>query len=244
MSVKNPAKIAGFGQSKGSRNKTDKIDSGLIGLYCVESQPKEWKPPTPEQKLLRAWIWHVQALKKTRTQQINRKGTVREEGIRDSLQNIIELLDKEIKEIQTKIHDLLEQHPNLKRKHELLESIKGFGAETASLILAEFYDLAEYEDAHAVAADAGLTPRRYESGTSVKKRPRISKMGKKAIRAGLYYPAISAWRHNPIIKKFADRLLRKGKDKPLIYAAIKRKLLHIAYGVLKNDTPFDPCYLG
>ena len=116
----------------------------------------------------------------------------------------------------------------------------GIGAVTAAKLLAEFADLDQYQSAKAAAADAGLTPSHYESGTSVRRRSKLSKMGKAGIRAALYWPAITAMTRCPSIKAFAERLAARGKPKKVIICAVMRKLVHICYGVLKHQTPYDP----
>jgi transposase len=106
--------------------------------------------------------------------------------------------------------------------------------------VAEFYDLASYASAKAVGADAGLTPANHESGTSVRRRPRLSKIGKAGVRAALYMPAITVMSHNAEFKQFAARLAARGKSYGVILGAVMRKLLHIIYGVVKHKAPYDP----
>ncbi len=242
VSVVNPARIKGFAMSQLRRNKNDKLDSLVIAQFCAAINPKEWIPPTPEQRQLRALMRHSQALKKTLTAQKNRLATCRDERVRQSLLRIIEQLEAEIAQLQQEIQQHIDSHPPLAEQKELLITIKGIGEHTAALLMAEMYDLAEYDSARAAAADAGLTPSHHSSGSSVRRKVRVSKIGKSSIRGGLYWPAITAIRFNPIIKRFAERLAKKGKAKKVIRTAVMRKLLHIAYGVLKNNTPFDPNY--
>ncbi len=142
--------------------------------------------------------------------------------------------------VQEQITHQLRAQANFATKLALLTSIVGIGAVTAAKLLAEFADLEQYESAKAAAADAGLTPSHYESGTSVRRRAKLSKMGKSGIRAALYWPAITAIRRCPAIKAFAQRLAARGKPKMVIIGAVMRKLVHICYGVLKHQTPYDP----
>ena len=106
------------------------------------------------------------------------------------------------------------------------------------------YDLSDYDNAKAAAADAGVTAAHYQSGSSVRRRSKMSRMGKAAVRSALYFPAITAIEHNPVVKQLAQRLAAKGKHKSVIRVAAMRKLMHLAYGVLKNNQPFDPAYLA
>ena len=85
---------------------------------------------------------------------------------------------------------------------------------------------------------AGLVPRERRSGTSVHGRPRLSKLGNAALRKALYYPALTALRHNPIVIAMRARLLARGKHRMVIVGAAMRKPLHLAYGVLTTETPF------
>lgn len=244
VSVVNPVRIKGYAMSQLRRSKTDPLDGDVIADFCRTQKPDLWQPPTVEQKKLRALVRHLEALKKSRTQQQNRLATCRDEEVRASLEKVLAMLQEEIEHLAQRIRDFIDQQPDLKQKKELLESIKGFGEKTAIHILAEMYDLPDYKNAKAAAADAGVTASHYRSGTSVWKRSRISRMGKATIRSALYYPAISAIHHNPVVKEFAQRLAAKGKKKSVIRVAAMRKLMHLAFGVLKNQTPFDPAYAG
>jgi len=95
-----------------------------------------------------------------------------------------------------------------------------------------------YDSARAIAAQAGVTPRKRQSGTSLKQTS-LSKLGNARIRRALYFPAITAKQHNEIIKEFARRLKNNGKTPMQIVCAAMRKLLHIAFGVLKHKRAFD-----
>ena len=123
-------------------------------------------------------------------------------------------------------------------------SIKGIGHKTAIGLLAEMYDLADYDSARAAATDAGLTPSHYSSGSSVRRKSKLSKVGKATVRGLLYFPAKSAMCHNPIVRDLKERLAAQGKAYKVILCAAMRKLIHLAFGVLKNQTPFDPNFLN
>ena len=242
VSVVNPVRTKGFAISQLKRNKTDKVDSGVIADFCERLSPRRWHPPSPERRQLRDLIRHIDALKKTRTQQINRMKTCGNPLVVSSLQTIIDALNAQIADMETQIETLFRTHATLREHRALLMSIKGIGATTATKLLAEMYDLGDYLNARAAAADGGLTPSHHESGSSVRRRSRLSKIGKASIRGALYWPAITAMQHNPVIRDLKERLEQKGKHKNVIIGAAMRKLLHLAYGVLKNNTPFDANY--
>lgn len=240
VSVVNPARIKGFAMSQLRRNKTDKLDSQVIAAFCASQQPAAWQPPSAAERQLRARVRHRQALIKTRTQQKNRLADCTDEAVRASLQRLIEALDSEISQVEQQISQLIAQEPTLRERKRLLSSITGLGPVAVHTIMAEMYDLADYTDAHAAAADAGVHPRHHESGSTIRRRATMSKQGKAAIRSVLYFPALTAMRHNPLIQAFVERLRRRNKPTMVIIGAVMRKLIHLAYGVLKNRTPFDP----
>jgi transposase len=242
VSVVNPARIKGFAISQLRRNKTDKLDSEVIADFCAKMEPKVWTPPSAEQHKLRSLVRHRDALQKTITQQKNRLASCNDSDVRASLQRIIESLQAEQQELEAQIKKFIAAQPALQEQQDLLCSIQGIGPVASTKLLAEMYDLATYDDAHAAAADAGLSPAQYESGDTVHHKPRLSKVGKASVRSVLYWPAITAIQHNPVVKKLAQRLEAKGKPKMLIIAAAMRKLIHLAFGVLKNKTPFDPAW--
>lgn len=242
VSVVNPARIKGYALSQMRRSKTDPLDGDVIADFCRTQQPKLWTPPSPEQQKLRALVRHLEALKKSRTQHQNRLATCRDPEVKASLETVLGVIDTEITQVQKRLRVFFDDHPDLKEKKKLLETIKGIGDKTATHILAEMYDLDQYQSAKAAAADAGITASHYQSGTTVRRRPKMSRMGKAAIRSALYFPAITAIQHNPLVRQLAQRLEAKGKHKRVIQVAAMRKLMHLAYGVLKNKQPFDPAF--
>jgi transposase len=103
-------------------------------------------------------------------------------------------------------------------------------------------DLRRFASSSALARFAGLCPRLHESGTSVRGRSVLCKMGHARLRRALYFPAITALRHNPVLRAFKERLAARGKNAMQIVAAAMRKLLVLCYGVLKSGKPFDPAF--
>lgn len=243
VSVVNPARIKAFADSQLSRNKTDQLDAERIAEFCRLNHPDPWIPPEPALKELRAMVRHLKALKAMRQQERNRlQSGVRSEKVIETLLAHITFLDEQIQALERQIHDHIDHHSNLKKQYELLISIKGIGDQTAFMLLAESrFDA--FDSPRQIVAFAGLNPRHFRSGTSIKRPTRISKMGNSAIRAGLYWAGISAKHHNPLIKPLCDRMLLEGHTPLSAAVAAMRKLLHLAFGVLKSGQPFDPHYL-
>lgn len=169
---------------------------------------------------------------------------LREDGwiVRESVQQMLAYLAEQIKRTEALIRDQIDSHPQLRRQRELLDSIPGIGERTAAALLAEVPDILQYKSARQVAAFAELVPRLHESGKSVRGRARLSKMGTPRIRRSLYFPAITAIRCTPVIKAWASGLRERGKCEMQIIGAVMRKLIHLAFGVLKSGKPYDPLY--
>jgi transposase len=240
VSVVNPARIKGFAQATMQRNKTDKLDSAIIAAFCATHQPTPWQPLDAVQQRLRALMRHRDDLLQTRQQQQHRLRDTRDSVVRGSLETVLAVLATEIAAVEQAIRDQVTTDATLKTNAALLTTIVGFGALTASKLLAECGALGSYTSAKAAAADVGLSPARYESGTSVRRRTRMAKQGKADLRAALFFPAITALRHCPAFRAFGERLAQRGKPRKVIIGAVMRKLMHIAHGVLKHQTPYDP----
>jgi len=220
---------------------TDKVDADLIARFCLSQEPEVWKPPAPEIRELQALVRRLESLIEMRVSEENRLSSgVVVEVVRRSLEEHIAYLIEQIKHTEQMIREHIDNHPDLKRQSELLDSIPGVGQTTAALFLAEIVDIRQYKSARQVAAFAGLVPRERRSGTSVRGKVRLSKIGNARLRKALYFPAITALRCSEFFKQWASGMRERGKCKMSVIGAAMRKLIHLAYGVLKTGKPFDP----
>lgn len=174
-----------------------------------------------------------------RVQEDNRLQAPGSEDVRSSLERSIAFLQEQVAAIDEEIRSLIDSDPTLRGKRELLESIPGIGERVSTGLLGEIPRLEEFRSGKALAAFVGLCPREYRSGSSVSVSW-LSKVGNAHVRRLLYLPAIAASRFNPVLMAFARRLRERGKRPKQIIAAVMRRLLVIAYGVLKSGRPFDP----
>lgn len=237
VSVVNPFQIKSHANSQLRRNKTDKADARIIADFCLKAETQDWKPLPPEVKELQALTRRIEALAEMLQMEENRK-EIAPDAARPSIDRMIETLKNEIDSITRLIKDHIDNNPNLKRQSDLLQTIPGIGEKSVRLLLGEL-QFGQFKSARDLAAHAGVTPRKSQSGTSLNST-RLSKIGSSRIRKALYFPAITALKYNEVIKQFAQRLSQNGKTPMQIICAVMRKLLHIAYGVIKNDRHFDP----
>lgn len=237
--VMNPARIASYAKSELQRVKTDRVDAKLLASYGYRhvDQLRAWQPDPPALRRLRALVRRLQDLKEIEQMERNRL-EVSDASVQDSIRTLLGHLEGQIAETLKAIREHIDDDPDLRGRRDLLVSIDGIADRTAALLLAELGDPLRFEDARAVVAFAGLNPMLQQSGRH-EGRVRISRLGSARLRAGLYMPAIVAMTHNPAIKALSDRLRARGKSGKQIICAAMRKLLHIAYGVLKSGDCFD-----
>lgn len=241
--VVNPARTKAYRNSLQIRDKTDKIDGQVIAQFGASQTLALWKPSTNHQREIKEISRHLDALKKDRARVKNRlKAGIRSELIVHTLMQQLEFFNSQIKELEKQLTKLTETDSSTAQDFKVLCSIIGFGALTAASVIAETEGFKHFEHADQVVAHAGLSPTKYQSGTSVSRKTHISKAGNKRLRTLLYMPALSAIQHNPAIREMAERLEAKGKPKKVIICAAMRKLLVIAFTLVKKGELFDPNY--
>ncbi|OKP03571.1 IS110 family transposase [Xenorhabdus eapokensis] len=237
ISVVNPVQIHAFGKAELLRNKTDKIDAKLIARYCASQHPPAWQPaPLCERQLL-ALVRHRNKLNEMLLTEENRL-SVADEVVCDSHAKIITLLKQELKDTELKIKKHIDDSPSLKKNKGLLESIPGIGERLSATLLAYIGDGSRFHHSGQVVAYAGLNPKLHESG-QLKGRAHLSKQGSAELRKALYMPALAAISCNKVVKKQWEQLTARHKGGKVGVCAVMRKLLRLAYGVMKSGTLFN-----
>ena len=239
VSLLNPAIIHHYAKSRLSRAKTDPVDADLIADYGHKEQPLLWAPAPRAQRELQALVRRLDALLGMQTDEQNRaQAGGLTAPVQASITAVLDHLAAQIKAVRRQMRDHIDQHPGLRDQAELLTSIPGIGEATAAILLAELFHK-PFESARQAAAFAGVVPRTKDSGTHQGRRV-MCKVGPGRVRKALYFPAITALRCNPTLRLLAQRLQHAGKPSMLIIGAAMRKLVHLAYGVLKSGRPYDP----
>ncbi len=243
--VVNPVCIKSFAKSKLSRHKTDEVDALLIAEYASKNDLRPYRPKDPVSKELQCLYRCLQSLKEQKNQYINllENEDCLPKTVQDSYKFLKKQIEEQIQVVENALVSLVDSHEELKRDCENIQTVPGIGQATAIAILAQIPDLSSFENARQLAAYAGLTPCHKTSGTSVRGRAHLSKMGPSSLRKALYFPAIVAKNHNPLLKAFAQKMAKNGKHSMVIIGAIMRKLIHIVFGIIKHKAPFNPLLL-
>jgi transposase len=241
VSVVNPACIRSFAASELKRLKTDKVDAQVIARFTRAMSPAPWEAPSVEVQELQALVRYREALKDMRIQESNRIQSPLVSGyVKEAIQKHLEYLEQEEKRILCAIEDHMREHATLKRQSQLLVSIPGIGMQTAAILLAEIGNVDLFDTSRKLVAYAGLAPMEIRSGTSVRGRTRLSKIGNAHIRRALFMPAMTGRACNPHLMRLNERLVSAGKNKKAAIGACMRKLLILAFAVLRHGRPYDP----
>jgi transposase len=242
--VINPRAAHDFAKAFLRRSKTDALDAEVL-LEFVRRMPfLSWQPPPSEALQLRAVARRMIALIRARSQEKNRLHAARHchelSGlVRHDIEVNIRHLDRRIARLEEQAVDVVWEHLDLRRRLLYLTSVRGIARTSAIVILAELSVLPPDLTVRQWVAHAGIDPRHFESGESVDKPARISRVGNRYLRAALYMPALVAVRHEPHVKAFYEAMIARGKKPKQALVAVMRKLLHSIYGMLKHGCEFD-----
>ena len=241
--VVNPRSSSDFAKALMKRSKTDVTDAETLLEYLKRMPFVEWTAPSGEvielQRITR--LLRVQVI--ARTQETNRLHATRRlqgsEAIQAELQRHIDFLDESSQRLRDLALAIVAAAPELDQMFHHLTSLKGIAIASGLTLVAELACLPEDMGARQWVAHAGLDPRHMESGTSVRGKARISKIGNVHLRAALYMPALVAIRHEPSVRSFYHKLIGRGKPAMVAIVAVMRKLLHALHGMLRTNTDFD-----
>ncbi|MBL4775185.1 MAG: IS110 family transposase [Mariprofundus sp.] len=237
--VINPRAGKDFAKAMMQRSKTDTSDARMLAEYAQRMPFVAWSPP-------KASVWELRAIAR-RMDVLSRQSIAEKNRLHSSLSDLvgadievnIRHLKRRMEQLQKKAMELIEHDDVLLQKFTLITTIIGIAELSAIRILGEILMLPDDMIVRQWVAHAGLDPRAHESGSSIKKQTRISKVGNSHLRHALYMPALSASMYDEGVKRFREQLALRGKTPMQGVVAVMRKRLHSIYGVLKNKTPYD-----
>ena len=221
--------------------KNDKVDSSMLSLYAFLHNPPH-TPKLPEAiRKFRSLVRYKESLSESRTQEIARLKSALDSDVKQLINKKIRFIEKQISETIFKIQNLIKEDEFLSKQMKLLKTVDCVGDKVAWVMLAEFkFEDVESISPKAMVAHAGLSPREHSSGSSIRGREHISRMGNSNLRKILFLPALGCIKNPNYFTGFYLNLIEKGKPKKLAVTAVMRKILLTSMGVLKNQQPFDP----
>lgn len=242
VSVVNPLSVNHFCKMRMSRAKTDKKDAAMIAEYGKSETPRLWVPKADHLIELQQMEGILNNLTRQKTSISNQKEAYLYSGkmsgeIQQILEKHLQYLESEIKLLESKMLDLGEQHHS-----ELLlqlRTIPSIGKRTALMLLIITDGFTKFSSPKELVSYVGLCPRLFESGSSIKGRARICKMGMGRMRQLLYLCAMSAIKVNTQCKAMYERLKQRGKNGKLALVAVASKLLRQAFAVGSGNVPYN-----
>lgn len=245
LMVLNPKAANNFACAIMSRTKTDPIDAGILAEYAERMEFIPWARPKDAFLAIRACARRLAALTKQSTQSKNQYHALNSvestpDFILEDVALTIRQLKAQIEQMRSSTLALISEDQELSEILVILKSVTGIAEVSAIQIMGEILVLPEDMQAKQWVAMAGLDPKHHQSGSSVNKKARISKVGNRYLRIALYMPALSASTHDRHIRGYYLHLIEdRGLKKMQAICAVMRKLLHAIHGMLKNRTTFD-----
>ena len=249
--AENPLKIKRFSQMSLQRTKTDKADAKLIHEYgrliLSSTEPHFWQPDVAEIGHLKQYDTVRNQLIKQRTALSNSEEALNaltslNEEVTLVLSDMVTAVDKAIKQLDKGMLKLVKEHHA--ETFELVTSVPGVGVKTATMMicLTDGFKKFSHDQVKQFISYIGMSPRTFESGTSVKGRAHISKVGNSRMRSMLYMCSWTAKTKNQQCAVLYERLSGKGKPEKVIKVAIAHKLIRQIFGVIKSGEPFSKEY--
>lgn len=247
VSVVNPLSVKRFIQMKLAKVKTDKSDARSICEYGTMNDLPLYDALTDVHAECLQLFRLLDTYVKQRTAAKNKLHGEEVLGIPSkfvyrSLKRQLKHLNKEIGLLEDRLLELVKQ--DQKQQLTLLKSIPGVGVKTALFLIVVTDGFKKFETASQLCSYVGITPTIRESGSSVRGRSRISKVGNKKLRNLLFLCAFSACRHNKACRALHERIVAKGKSKKLALIAVANKLLKQAFAIAKSGLPYDENFVS
>ena len=241
----NPRASKYFARAMMQNIKTDASDAKLLAQFVERMDFVNWKSPVADVFAIRTCGRRLTSLGKEKTKTKNQLHAFSRTRRTPSV--VIDDIQLSIRQIESQIGNLITHALRLIKNTEILNerylrliSLKGVADKTAIKLMGEFGVLAADMSAKQWVAHAGMFPRLFESGSSVKKRTGIGKTGNHYIREALYMAALSATRYDPNIRAFFQHMVNdNGLTKLQAVCAVMRKMILSMHSMLKENKPFD-----
>jgi transposase len=237
VAVVNPRQTRHFAQALGIVAKTDPIDARCLALFAQHVRPRAVAQISQKQAELQELVTRRRQLVDLRVSEMNRRENLASKTVRKNVQKMVDVLRKEVQRIEKEILRLMEDDPEWKEKADLLDTAPGIGQGTVITLVGQVPELGQL-NRRKISALVGLAPFNCDSGRFHGKRSIWG--GRASVRRTLYMAALTARRHNPVIRAFAQRLEKAGKPFKVVITACMRKLLVILNTMIKNKTPWSP----
>jgi transposase len=233
----NARRIRQFARASGQLAKTDMLDAQVIARFAAVLQPPAQEVVDEQTRTMKALVARRHQLVQMHTAENNRLEHACDKAIKRSIRAILQTIERQMDKVEKQIRDHIDSLPELRQKTKRLASVPGIGETTASLLVTDLPELGRL-NRRQIAALVGVAPINRDSGAYRGKR--MTGGGRRDLRARLFMPTLVAVRHNPLIRRFYQRLVEQGKAKMVALIAAMRKLLTILNLMLKKNEDWNP----
>ena len=230
-----------------TRGKSDHTDAERLCTYCLRHAEELKASPA-----LDAVVLQLKDLARARTRLLEQLKSIRtylcelrsfsdkaiQKQLEQSHQAALQGLRRSLKQVEAKIHELIEQHHDIKNNYKLLLSVPGIGPVTALYLICCTANFASKITGKQLACYCGVVPFEHQSGKSIKAKPRVHKMANKQLKSLLHMGARSIANYHPEFKSYYQRKQKEGKHALSIINAIKNKIALRAVAVIQKQTPY------
>lgn len=236
VAVVNPRRVHNFAKAIGELAKTDAIDSAVLAHFAEAIRPEPRLLPDEQAQ-------YRDEIQTRRRQLVGLLATERNHlasapaHLRAAISEHIKHLQGLIESVDDQLRELIAVDEALSAKAKLLQSVKGVGEVTSTMLIVGLPELGRL-DRREIAKLVGVGPLNDDSGTRTGKR--ICWGGRKDVRTALYMPTLTAVRYNPVIKPFYDSLVARGKPHKVAMVACMRKLITILNAMIRSNTTWTP----
>lgn len=230
-----PVSVREFARAMGRHAKTDQIDALVLAHFAEIRQPEVVPLPTANQERLARLRGLRTDLLATRVAYTNRLENCDAE-VRQHIEQLLQSVEAQIAAVEAKLTEAIASTPEDKAKADLVRTVPGVGKITAATVIGELPELGSL-DRRRISALVGVAPMSRDSGHQRGKR--TIQGGRNEVRRVLYMAALSARRHNPVIRAFAQRLTAAGKPYKVMMTACMRKLLVILNAMVLSGTAWS-----
>jgi len=236
LAIVNPRQVRDFARGIGKLAKTDAIDAFVLARFGETNRPEPQAIPTDEQKQIKELVTRRRQLVALRASENHCYHSARSTRVQQSIRTILAAIGRELEDIDRDIDDLIKSSPVWREKEHLLRTFKGVGPVTARIVVAKLPELGKV-NRQEISCLVGLAPLNKDSGKM--RGRRMIAGGRKEIRNALYMAAVSAIKHNKLIKPFYERLISSGKAYKVAVVACMRKMLIILNAMVRENQPFQ-----
>lgn len=233
--VVNPRQVRDFAKAVGKLAKTDALDAQVLAHFGEATKPDLRPLPDDSTRELQALLARRSQVVEMVTAEKNRCRTATQR-LQPQIQEHIRYMEKQLKELEQGLSELLSSSPVWRTKEKLLGSVPGVGPVLTVTLLAGLPELGLL-NRREIAALVGVAPFNRDSGTLRGKRTVWG--GRSSVRATLYMATLAATRYNSVMRAFYQRLLEAGKPKKVALTACMRKLLTILNAMLKHNRSWN-----